>query len=180
MLRFLHCQGASCGRCPQAGYKRCEILAVTKPQSPQTVSPWPSFEFLGFTEKYPLSCLYNALSRFLSGRANLSKGWHHCLNEHKFEQTPGDREDGKPGELQSLRSQRVGQDVVTEEPPPTFPKGVPKPRADSQTRLRRGLKACHPQELHHKSSLPAPTGQSLSNGLFQSQYGFNQMSPQRG
>ena len=28
-------------------------------------------------------------------------GWHHRLNGHEFEQTPGDDEDGKPGVLQS-------------------------------------------------------------------------------
>ena len=32
--------------------------------------------------------------------------WHHCLNGHEFEQTPGDSEgQGKPGVLQSMRSQ---------------------------------------------------------------------------
>ena len=34
-------------------------------------------------------------------------GWHHLLNEHEFEQTPGDSERAKkPGKLQSLDSQR--------------------------------------------------------------------------
>ena len=31
-------------------------------------------------------------------------GWHHRLNGHEFEQTPGDDEDGKPGVLQSMGS----------------------------------------------------------------------------
>ena len=34
-------------------------------------------------------------------------GWHHQLNGHEFDQTPGDNE-GKPGVLQSIRLQRVG------------------------------------------------------------------------
>ena len=38
-------------------------------------------------------------------------GWHHRLNGHEFEQTPGDGEgQGKPGVLQSMGSQRVRQD----------------------------------------------------------------------
>ena len=34
-------------------------------------------------------------------------GWHHRLNGHDFEQTPGDCKDGKAGVLQSMGSQRV-------------------------------------------------------------------------
>ena len=41
-------------------------------------------------------------------------GWHHQLKGHKFEQTPGDSEGQKPGMLQFMRSQRVGQNLVTE------------------------------------------------------------------
>ena len=42
-------------------------------------------------------------------------GWHHWLNRHEFEQTPGIREwTGKPGMLQSMGSQRVGHNWVTE------------------------------------------------------------------
>ena len=37
-------------------------------------------------------------------------GWHHRLNGHEFEQTPGDGRTGKPGVLQSMGSQRVRQD----------------------------------------------------------------------
>ena len=38
-------------------------------------------------------------------------GWHHQLNGYEFEQAPGDGEGiGKPGELQSMRLQRVGHD----------------------------------------------------------------------
>ena len=41
-------------------------------------------------------------------------GWHHRLNGHEFEQTPGDSEEqGKPGKLQSMGSQRVGHDFMT-------------------------------------------------------------------
>ena len=36
-------------------------------------------------------------------------GWHHHLSEHEFEQTLGDNE-GKPGVLQSMGSQRVRHD----------------------------------------------------------------------
>ena len=38
-------------------------------------------------------------------------GWHHRLDGHVFEQTPGDEghgRTGKPGVLQSMGSQRVG------------------------------------------------------------------------
>ena len=42
-------------------------------------------------------------------------GWHHRLNEHEFEQTLEDGERRKPGVLQSLGSQRVGHDWVTEQ-----------------------------------------------------------------
>ena len=38
-------------------------------------------------------------------------GWHHQLNGREFEQIPGDGEgQGKPGVLQSMRLQSVGQD----------------------------------------------------------------------
>ena len=37
-------------------------------------------------------------------------GWHHQLNGHEFEQTPGDSEGfPKPGMLQSMGLGRVGQ-----------------------------------------------------------------------
>ena len=38
-------------------------------------------------------------------------GWHHQLNEHKFEQTLGDSE-GKLGMLQYMVTQRVGHDLA--------------------------------------------------------------------
>ena len=42
-------------------------------------------------------------------------GWHHRLSEHEFEQTPRDSEgQGKPGVLQSTRSQRARHDLATE------------------------------------------------------------------
>ena len=34
-------------------------------------------------------------------------GQHHWLNEHEFEQTPGDSEGQRPGVLQSMGLQRV-------------------------------------------------------------------------
>ena len=38
-------------------------------------------------------------------------GWHHQLNGHEFEQTLGvGDEQGKPGVLQSMGSQKVRQD----------------------------------------------------------------------
>ena len=43
-------------------------------------------------------------------------GWHHRLNGHEFEQTPGKEwrtED--PGILQCMESQRVGQDLATKQ-----------------------------------------------------------------
>ena len=43
-------------------------------------------------------------------------GWHHRLNEHEFEQAPGDGErTGTPGVLQSMGLRRVGHDRVTEQ-----------------------------------------------------------------
>ena len=41
-------------------------------------------------------------------------GWHHQLNGHEFEQTPGDSE-GKPGMLQVRHLQRVRHNLVTEQ-----------------------------------------------------------------
>ena len=42
-------------------------------------------------------------------------GWHHHLNGHEFEQTLGDEERWMPGVLQSMGSQRVRQDLATEQ-----------------------------------------------------------------
>ena len=45
-------------------------------------------------------------------------GWHHGLNGHESEQTPGDYwRTEEPGVLQSMGSQRVGQDSATEQQP---------------------------------------------------------------
>ena len=44
-------------------------------------------------------------------------GWHYRFNGHEFEQTPGESETGKPGLLQSMGSQRVRQDLRTEQQP---------------------------------------------------------------
>ena len=41
--------------------------------------------------------------------------WNHWFNGHEFEQTLGDREGGKPGMLQSMGSQRIGHNLVTEQ-----------------------------------------------------------------
>ena len=41
-------------------------------------------------------------------------GWHHQLDGHKFEQTPGDRI-GKPGMLHFMGSQRAGHGLETEQ-----------------------------------------------------------------
>ena len=40
-------------------------------------------------------------------------GWHHGLDVHEFEEAPGCWT-GRPGVLQSIGSQRVGQDWVNE------------------------------------------------------------------
>ena len=40
-------------------------------------------------------------------------GWHHRLNGHEFEQTPGDSEGQR--RLQSMGSQTVGHNSVTEQ-----------------------------------------------------------------
>ena len=43
-------------------------------------------------------------------------GWHHQLNGHEFEQAPGvGKGQGKPGVLQSVGSQRIRHDWVTEQ-----------------------------------------------------------------
>ena len=43
-------------------------------------------------------------------------GWRHRLNGHKFEQTQGDSEgQGKPGVLQFMAFQNVGDDLATEQ-----------------------------------------------------------------
>ena len=43
-------------------------------------------------------------------------GWHHQLNRHESEQTPGDgKGQGSLAVLQSMGSQRVGHDLATEQ-----------------------------------------------------------------
>ena len=42
-------------------------------------------------------------------------GWHHWINEHGCEQTLGDSGQGSVACLQSIRSQRVGNDLATEQ-----------------------------------------------------------------
>jgi len=43
-------------------------------------------------------------------------GWHHRVNGHEFEWTPGDgKGPGKPGMVQPMGSQRVGRDWATEQ-----------------------------------------------------------------
>ena len=42
-------------------------------------------------------------------------GWYHWLNGHEFEKTPGDGEGQGSLVLQSMGSQRVGHDLVTEQ-----------------------------------------------------------------
>ena len=44
-------------------------------------------------------------------------GWHHRLNGHEFEQTPGDSEGRKPGVLLFMGSQRVGHNLATQQQP---------------------------------------------------------------
>ena len=41
-------------------------------------------------------------------------GWHHRLNGHESEQTPGDGED-REAWLQSMGFQRVGHDLATDQ-----------------------------------------------------------------
>ena len=41
--------------------------------------------------------------------------WHHRLNGHEFEQTPGYWRTEEPCVLQSMGSQRVGHDLATEQ-----------------------------------------------------------------
>ena len=44
-------------------------------------------------------------------------GWHDRLNEHEFEQTPGDSEGqgSQPGMVQSMGLQRVGHNLAMEQ-----------------------------------------------------------------
>ena len=41
-------------------------------------------------------------------------GWHHRLNGHEFEQTPGDSEGQGSTCMQSMGLQRVGHDLASE------------------------------------------------------------------
>ena len=43
-------------------------------------------------------------------------GWHHWLNEHEFEQTPGDSEGQGSLACCSPWGHKVGHDLVTEQP----------------------------------------------------------------
>ena len=59
-------------------------------------------------------------------------GWPHRLNAYKFEQTPGyGGGQGSPDVLQSMGSQRVGYDLVTEQHKPLH------------------LKVCNKKHYHH-------------------------------
>ena len=51
-------------------------------------------------------------------------GWHHQLNGHEFEQTPGDGEGQRSGMLQSIGSQKVRHNLVTEQLLLTFKDSV--------------------------------------------------------
>ena len=42
-------------------------------------------------------------------------GWHHQLNGHEFEQTPGDSEGQGSLVLQSMGSQRAGNNLAAEQ-----------------------------------------------------------------
>ena len=42
-------------------------------------------------------------------------GWHHWFNGHEFEQTRGQWRTGRPDMLQAMGSQRVRQDLMTEQ-----------------------------------------------------------------
>ena len=42
-------------------------------------------------------------------------GWHHQFSGQELGQTPGGSEGRKPGVLQSMRLQRVGHDLPTEQ-----------------------------------------------------------------
>ena len=48
------------------------------------------------------------------GKEDVMVGWHHRLSGHEFEQTLGDGEGQRPGMLQSMGSQRVEHELVTE------------------------------------------------------------------
>ena len=41
--------------------------------------------------------------------------WHHQLNGHEFEQTPGECRTEESGVLESMRTQRVDNDLLTEQ-----------------------------------------------------------------
>ena len=50
------------------------------------------------------------------GRQRIIVRWHHRLDGHEFEQTPGDGEgQGEPGGLQSMGLQRVRHHLATEQ-----------------------------------------------------------------
>ena len=52
-------------------------------------------------------------------------GWHHRCNGHELGQTPGDGEGQRPSVLQSMGSQRVGHDWVTQQQPEVGQDEVP-------------------------------------------------------
>ena len=47
--------------------------------------------------------------------ANETVGWHHRLNRHEFEQTPGDSEGQESLVCCGPRGHRFGQDLATEQ-----------------------------------------------------------------
>ena len=127
--------------CESWSIKKAEIVELEspldskeiKPANPKGNQPWI---FIGRTDaeaEAPILWPPDAKSQLTGKDAGAGKdwgqeekgvtddgmvGWHHWLNGHEFEQTLGDSEEsmpGKPGILQSIGSQRVGLDLVTEQ-----------------------------------------------------------------
>ena len=76
--------------------------------------------FLGCTPDLPEQKFWGAaqmaLQAILMRTTAEMAGWHHWLNGHDFEQTPGDGwRTVKPGMLQSIQSQRIRHDWATEQ-----------------------------------------------------------------
>ena len=100
-----------------------------KPVNPKGNQPWIFIERTDVEAEAPKLWIPDAKSWLIGKDPDAEKdwrqkekgeaedeivGWHHQLNGHEFEQTPGEWRTEEPGMLYSMGSQRGGHSLVTE------------------------------------------------------------------
>ena len=101
-----------------------------KPVHPKGNQPWIFIRRADAEAETPILWIPDAKSQLIGKDPNARKdcgqeekgvaedemlGWYHWLNRHEFEQLWEVVKTGKPGVLQSMRSQTVGHDLLTEQ-----------------------------------------------------------------